>query len=140
MKKIIIFGATGNVGSYVHKYACEYFEGRYEVIASGHRRTDFFEKQGKKYVSVDISRAEEFAKLPQEDVYAVIDLAAQIPSYMKGYKPERYVQSNIMGAYNVLEYYLGREEKPVLDENGNQVYYDSGKMQGKPKFAVKHNR
>ena len=26
-----------------------------------------------------------------------------------------------------LEYYLGREEKPVLDENGNQVYYDSGK-------------
>ncbi|MFR1154331.1 MAG: tyrosine-type recombinase/integrase [Bacteroides thetaiotaomicron] len=39
-----------------------------------------------------------------------------------------------------LEYYLGREEKPILDENGNQVYYDSGKMQGKPKFAVKHNR
>ncbi|WP_342381958.1 site-specific integrase [Bacteroides ovatus] len=39
-----------------------------------------------------------------------------------------------------LEYYLGREEKPVLDENGNQVYYDSGKMQGKPKFAIKHNR
>ena len=27
-----------------------------------------------------------------------------------------------------------------MDENGNQVYYDSGKMQGKPKFAVKHNR
>lgn len=27
-----------------------------------------------------------------------------------------------------LEYYLGREEKPVLDENGNQVYYESGKM------------
>ena len=39
-----------------------------------------------------------------------------------------------------LEYYLGREEKPVLDENGNQVYYESGKMLGKPKFAVKHHR
>ena len=39
-----------------------------------------------------------------------------------------------------LEYYLGREEKPVLDENGNQVYYESGKMQGKPKFAIKHHR
>lgn len=39
-----------------------------------------------------------------------------------------------------LEYYLGREEKPVLDENGNQVYYESGKMQGNPKFAVKHHR
>lgn len=39
-----------------------------------------------------------------------------------------------------LEYYLGREEKPVLDEDGNQVYYEEGKMQGKPKFSVKHNR
>ena len=39
-----------------------------------------------------------------------------------------------------LEYYLGREEKPVLDENGNQVYYESGKMRGKPKFAIKHHR
>ena len=35
---------------------------------------------------------------------------------------------------------MGREEKPVLDENGNQVYYESGKMLGKPKFAVKHHR
>ncbi|KAA6338401.1 Tyrosine recombinase XerD [termite gut metagenome] len=39
-----------------------------------------------------------------------------------------------------LEYYLGREEKLVVDENGNQVYYESGKMAGKPKFQVKHNR
>ena len=39
-----------------------------------------------------------------------------------------------------LEYYLGREEKPVLDENGNQVYYENGAMAGKPKFQVKHNR
>ncbi|MGL5981232.1 MAG: site-specific integrase [Phocaeicola sp.] len=39
-----------------------------------------------------------------------------------------------------LEYYLGREEKPILDKNGNQVYYENGKMQGKPKLTVKHNR
>lgn len=104
MKKVIIFGATGNVGSYVHKYAYEYFNGKYEVIASGRRKTDFFDKLGQKYVSVDISKAEEFSKLPQEDVYAVVYLAAQIPSYMNEYEPEKYVQSNIIGAYNVLEY------------------------------------
>lgn len=39
-----------------------------------------------------------------------------------------------------LEYYLGREEIPVLDKNGNQVLYGDGKMKGKPKFSVKHNR
>ena len=39
-----------------------------------------------------------------------------------------------------LEYYLGREEIPVLDANGNQIYYETGKMAGKPKITVKHNR
>lgn len=79
MKKIVIFGATGNVGSYVLKYAREYFDpAEYEIIASGRRKTDFFTKRGIPYYSVDISRAEDFSVLPQEDVYAVIYLAAQI--------------------------------------------------------------
>lgn len=105
MKKIIIFGATGNVGSYVLKYAREYFDPqKYEVIASGHRKTDFFTKRGIPYYSVDISRREDFRVLPQDDIYAVIYLAAQIPSYMDEYRPEQYIQSNIVGAFNVLEY------------------------------------
>lgn len=104
-KKIIIFGATGNVGSYVLKYACEYFDrDNYEIIASGRRETDFFTKHGIPYFSVDLSKKDDFEKLPKENVYAVIYLAAQIPSYMKGYHPEQYIQSNVIGAYNVLEY------------------------------------
>ena len=104
-KKIIIFGATGNVGSYVWKYALDFFDKQqYEVIASGRRETDFFTKQGYPYYSVDLSKPEDFEKLPQENVYAVIYLAAQIPSYMRGYQPEKYIQSNILGAFNVLEY------------------------------------
>ena len=104
-KKIIIFGATGNVGSYVWKYACEYFDSeKYEVIASGRRDTDFFTRQGYPYYSVDLSNKADFEKLPIDNVYAVIYLAAQIPSYMEGYQPEKYIQSNIIGAYNVLEY------------------------------------
>ncbi|MDO5523964.1 MAG: site-specific integrase [Bacteroidia bacterium] len=39
-----------------------------------------------------------------------------------------------------LEYYLGREQTPILDKDGNQVYYSTGAMAGKPKFSVKHNR
>lgn len=105
MKKIIIFGATGNVGSYVLKYAIEYFDTKeYEVIASGRRKTDFFEKRGIPYYSVDLTKAEDFDVLPQEDVYAVIYLAAEIPSYMDDYQPDKYIKSNIIGAYNVLEY------------------------------------
>lgn len=39
-----------------------------------------------------------------------------------------------------LEYYLGRESKPVLDEYDNPVLYDSGKMKGRPKIKVTHKR
>ena len=39
-----------------------------------------------------------------------------------------------------LESYLGREETPVLDDNGNPVLYETGKMVGKPKVHIKHNR
>ncbi|ANZ45998.1 NAD-dependent epimerase/dehydratase family protein [Cloacibacillus porcorum] len=105
MKRIIIFGATGNVGSYVLKYAREYFPSQeYEVIASGRRKTDFFMKEGIPYYPVDISKAEDFDILPHDNIFAVIYLAAQIPSYMAGYQPDKYIKSNIIGAYNVLEY------------------------------------
>lgn len=39
-----------------------------------------------------------------------------------------------------LEYYLGRSETPVLDEDGQQVLYTDGAMKGRPKFKVKHAR
>lgn len=39
-----------------------------------------------------------------------------------------------------LEFYLGRESVPVLDEDGEPVLYESGKMKGKPKYKVTHNR
>lgn len=104
-KKILILGATGNVGSYVWKYAREFFNNEeYEIIAVGRRKTDFFANLNATYYSVDLSKAEDFNLLPQTDVYAVVYLAAQIPSYMKGYQPDQYIQSNIIGAYNVLEY------------------------------------
>ena len=39
-----------------------------------------------------------------------------------------------------LEYYLGRESEPVLNEFGEPVLYERGKMAGTPKFRVKHIR
>ena len=39
-----------------------------------------------------------------------------------------------------LEFYLGRQSEPVLDEFGEPVLYESGKMAGKPKYRVKHIR
>ena len=104
-KKIILFGATGNVGSYMVKYMTEYFNAReYEIVASGRRETKVFEQFGVKYVNLDITDKMAFSSLPQADVYAVILLAAVIPSYMRSYDGEKYLRTNILGTYNVLEY------------------------------------
>ena len=39
-----------------------------------------------------------------------------------------------------LEYYLGRECEPVLDDLGEPILYESGKMKGMPKYKIKHIR
>ena len=100
-----MFGATGNVGSYVLLYALSYFDkGEYQIIASGRRKTNFFCRYNIDYINVDLSKPEDFDRLPSEDVYAVIDLAAVIPSYMSVYNPMSYIESNFIGSVNVLEY------------------------------------
>lgn len=104
-KKIIIFGATGNVGSYLTLYASNFFnKEEYEVIASGRRKTELWNNYGVPYYSVDLTRKEDFAQLPQENVYAVMLLAAQIPSYMDQYDGHKYLDSIVVGGFNVLEY------------------------------------
>lgn len=105
MKNIIIFGATGNAGSYLTLYAKKFFNSNeYNIIAVGRRKTDFFDAYGIPYHSVDMSRQEDFAQLPQKDIHTVMLLAATIPSYMADYNPMSYIQSNTVGALNVLEY------------------------------------
>lgn len=104
-KKIIVFGATGNTGAYLVDYALNYFDSeKYEIIASGRRKTDFFEKRGIEYYACDITKENDFNSLPTENVHAVILLAAQIPSYMNEYQPKKYIDSIIVGGFNVLEY------------------------------------
>lgn len=39
-----------------------------------------------------------------------------------------------------LEYYLGRSEEVVKDDDGNVLYYTDGAMKGKPKKKVTHLR
>lgn len=104
MKKVIVFGATGNIGAYFVDYCKEHLDKKYEVIAVGRKNTDFFEKIGIRYIQVDICKPEDFEKLPQDDVYAVVNAAGLLPAYLKEYDPFAYVETNINGALRILEY------------------------------------
>lgn len=104
MKKIVVFGASGDTGRYFINYFLDHYEeNNYEIIATGTRETDCFDKIGVKYYQVDVTKKEDFNKLPK-DVYGVVDLAGLMPARMKGYEPQKYIDVNITGNLNILEY------------------------------------
>lgn len=103
MKKVVVFGATGNLGAnismHLHKLG-------YDVIAVGHRKSDngFFAEHGMQYFSVNVENEEDFNQLPQGEICAVLHFAGMLPAVMKGFSATPYVQSIIQGTLNVLEY------------------------------------
>jgi UDP-glucose 4-epimerase len=104
-KRIVIFGATGNTGAYLVEHCLENLNMQeYEIIAVGRKKTNYFTKKGIAYYSVDITNKHQLEVLPVDNIHAVVNLAAVLPAYMEGYKAEEYIQTNILGAFNILEY------------------------------------
>lgn len=104
MKNIVVFGASGDTGRYFIEYFLENYNGNeYQVVATGTRETDCFDSLGVPYYQVDITNKSDFDKLPK-DVYAVVNLAGLMPARMKGYDPYKYIEVNIIGNLNILEY------------------------------------
>lgn len=136
-KKVIIFGATGNTGAYLTEYCIENLNSQeFEIIAVGRKQTKFFNKRGIEYYRVDITDASQFNKLPQKDIHAVINLAAVLPAYMEGYKPEQYIETNIVGAFNVLEYCRRTQADRILypQSEGDLSGYWGKELLIKPDF------
>lgn len=105
MKKIVIFGATGNIGAYLTDYCYKQLDARkYEVVAVGRKHTDFYKKLGIQYLNIDIRNEDDFKKLPTDDIYAVINVVGLLPAYLEKYDPFAYVKTNIEGSLRILEY------------------------------------
>ena len=104
MKKIVVFGSSGYTGQYCVRHFLDNYTGNeYQIVATGTRETDCFDQLGVSYYRVDITNKDDFSKLPK-DVYAVVDLAGAMPARMKGYNPYKYIDVNIIGNLNILEY------------------------------------
>jgi len=102
MKKILIIGATGSTGLYLTKHLTENGE---NIIATGFKQRDleFYKERNIEYIAIDISKKEDFSKLPS-DVECVILLAGMMPARMEGYDPYKYININIIGTLNTLEF------------------------------------
>lgn len=104
MKNIVIFGATGNIGAYFVDYCAEHLnKNEYRIIAAGRKDTKFFDKYRIDYLQIDIRNPEDFKKLP-DDVYAIVHLAGLLPAYTESFDPFAYIDTNINGSMNILEY------------------------------------
>lgn len=127
-KKVVIFGATGKVGCYTALYLKEM---GYDVVAVGKRKSDngFFADYGIEFFSVDIMDRASFIVLPQEDVYAVIHMAATLPATMAGYDPRIYVEENICGTMNVLDYAVSAGVRRfVFPKSWSDILYLTGSL------------
>lgn len=102
-KKVIVFGATGHLGTHIALFLKKR---GYDVVAVGRRLDDkgFFQDYNIEYIPVDICSQSDFKKLPQKDIYAVLHFAGALPASMVGYDPQLYISSIIQGTFNVLEY------------------------------------
>ena len=104
MKNILVFGASGDTGRYFVEYFMEHADAsEYHVIASGTRHNAEFGHADIEYIPIDICCKDDFSKLPR-DIYAVVDLAGAMPARMEGYDPYKYIDVNILGTLNILEF------------------------------------
>ena len=104
-ENIIVLGSAGNLGMYFIDYLMKNLDlAQYEIIAVGTRAEYPFEFYQGKYVQVDITKKEDFKKLPKDNVKAVVDFAGILPAYLSEDDPNKYIDVNIKGTLNVLEY------------------------------------
>ena len=105
---IIVIGATGFVGMYTVERLIKAGE---KVIATGRngKLGTQLERMGAEYIPLDITKKEDFDKLPKEGVEGVILLAGLLPANAKvnldrDENAADYFEVNVIGAINVLEY------------------------------------
>ncbi|MFB6340651.1 NAD-dependent epimerase/dehydratase family protein [Saccharicrinis sp. FJH62] len=113
MKKILIFGATGQIGAYT---ALELKEAGYNVVASGLRESDngFFQDYNIPYYSVNISNKASFDKIKNKDFDVVVNVAGNAPSKVKGYNPELYIDMFVTGTLNILHFCIEEKVQKIV--------------------------
>lgn len=105
-RSIVVFGATGTLGLYFVDHLSSVLDAdEWNIIATGRSGLNWFSRYSNvEYINVDIDQAETFSALPQGDVFGVMHFAGVLPGYMDGYHPRSYLETNVMGTFNILEY------------------------------------
>lgn len=114
----IIIGATGFIGT----YTAEYFISQGEsIIATGRNEQlgSELEKFGAKFISIDITKEDDFAKLPTSQIDSIIVLAGLLPANAHADlqiedNAKDYFNTNVIGLINILEWARKNKIRKVI--------------------------
>jgi UDP-glucose 4-epimerase len=122
MKNVIIMGASGGTGTYLAQYLSDK---DYRVYATGQstRDADYLKLPNVSYLSLDISKKKQFSRLPTENIDCVVLLAGLMPARMKGYDPTAYIDVNVIGTLNVLEFCRENNIKKIIFTQSHSDVY-----------------
>ncbi len=137
--KVLITGASGFIGYHLSKYLCE--RTNYDVIGVDNQnnyysvtlkrdRTKLLtEYNNFKFYLVDISDKNEiFEVFKSEKPDYVVNLAAQAGVRYSLENPDIYIQSNIVGFFNILEACRNYPVKHLLYASSSSVYGGNNKI------------
>lgn len=116
---ILIVGGTGYIGRYLSIYLKD--KG-YDVLALGRSEKvkKFFDDNNIKFQTFNIENDADFAKLPTENVDAIINLAACLAEHET--PVQKFFDINTMGTYKILEFARQNNIKKVIMTSSHKVY------------------
>jgi UDP-glucose 4-epimerase len=143
-KKILIFGASGFISTYL---ITELILQGCKVTASdiSEEGNEYFKSLKIDFIKIDITSTVDFEKLNDKEFDVVVHLAACQPANIskKNYKAKEYINVNVNGTLNILEYCrkmnikkiiyasshrntqgLWKSKRPIKEEDGRSIKYD----------------
>ena len=100
---IIVIGATGFIGTYLID---QLVKDGVDVLACGRSKAgeEYYKSKGVPFMRLDVTKEDDFNKLPKKNVNAVVHLACLIPAASKEDNATAYLKTNTIGTVNALEY------------------------------------
>jgi nucleoside-diphosphate-sugar epimerase len=110
--KILVLGATGNLGAYS---AVALKNAGFAVIAAGKRSSDngFFSEYSIPYFSMNITDKNAFSALLNEEINCVVDFAGELPSRC-AFNPQALIRTITEATLNVLEFMKKANIKKII--------------------------